>query len=63
MFEVQFYSIYLKKNVTISKHKKLFSAIKKARWAYSDGGYINVSILQDGLHRLDRYGTIDLTLL
>jgi hypothetical protein len=63
MFEVQFYSTCTKKHITISKHRNLVNAIKKARWAYSDGGYSNVSILVNGVNRLDRYGKEDSEIL
>lgn len=56
MFEVQFYSFFARKYVTISKHKKLENAVKKARKAYTDEGYNQVSILMNNSVRLDRYG-------
>lgn len=56
MFEVQFYAHFAQKYVTISKHKTLANAVKKARWAYTDGGHNDVSILMNKSVRLDRYG-------
>lgn len=56
MFKVMFYSFTAKKNVEISKHKKLETAIKKARKAWSEDGYNNVLIVTPEGKELDRYG-------
>ncbi len=53
---VQFYAALAQKYVTISKHKSLAVAIKKARKSYVDDGYFNVSILNPLDERLDIYG-------
>lgn len=61
-FLVQFYSSYAQKYVTISSHKKLDNAVKRARKEYVEGNYISeVTILfitKNGEEiRLTRYGT------
>jgi len=55
-YEVQFYSFFANKYVTISKHRKLDKAIEKARQSWCEDGYNQVSILVDSKIRLDRYG-------
>lgn len=65
MFEVQFFSNYADKWVTISKHKKLTNAVKKAREWYVGTDHANKEItilfthkgLASGFKRLTMYGT------
>lgn len=60
-FLVQFYSIYAQKFVSISSHKTLSNAVKRARKEYVEGTYAEVTILfisKDGEEtRLTKYGT------
>ena len=58
MFKVEFYSTFSQKWVTISKHRKLITAVKKARFYYVEGGYWDLSILSTNGCRLERYGSV-----
>lgn len=55
-YKVQFYSNFAQKFVTISSHRKLSTAVAKARNSWINDGYNDVSILIEQV-RLDRYGS------
>ena len=56
MYIVQFYSFFTQDFVTISKHRKLENAVKKARLEYINGEYFSEVTILFNQNRLDRYG-------